>query len=193
MPEESTRWENTSQRLVRPSRPGRPASLRRPEGRTSCYPSPSWFLSATPKGGVAAERNSAPFPGRTPRVKPGCLPCLPCLPRQVRMVLLEGREYFLQLAYRVDVKGLCRSDVIFLPEQAGYISLSPDFISFSILRNQLPVFQVVVEEAIHLPGFETRLGDDAPSFVHGDGVGTARAHVEADEHAHFPTPRSWRP
>jgi hypothetical protein len=45
-PRGPNRFYEPSKRLLRTSCPGRPASLKRPGGRTSCYPSPSWFLSA---------------------------------------------------------------------------------------------------------------------------------------------------
>jgi hypothetical protein len=51
------RFYEPSNRLQRTSCSGRTASLRRPEGRTSCYPSPSWFLSAATPFLGAAERD----------------------------------------------------------------------------------------------------------------------------------------
>ena len=53
------------------------------------------------------------------------------------MFLLEGCEYFLQLEYRIDVEGLYRNDVIFLSEQAGYVS--PKFRRTADRRGAYPI------------------------------------------------------
>ena len=54
------------------------------------------------------------------------------------MLLLEGGELFLKLAYQLDEEALHRRYVVFLPEQTHQIRFAPDRMFFRVLRSLLP-------------------------------------------------------
>ncbi len=88
------RFYKPSQRLIPTSRPGRPGLSKMTGGQTSCYPSPSWFISAAPKEGVAAECNRHPLSVlprlRSQGAQDHCSPCYPDAPLQRRVGVQPG-------------------------------------------------------------------------------------------------------